>query len=98
MMAGLLMIDLLACGVGALMAGWLLTDRALSRVGRVCCGLIAVGECVNTIGLYGMVASLDGFFYGDVWPSEVLVDIGVAALLARWALRLHNAPRSSACP
>ncbi|KJV36084.1 hypothetical protein [Luteibacter yeojuensis] len=98
MSGGLLVVDLAACGLVTLTAGWLVTDRQLSRAARVCCAAIVAGACVNTIGIYGMLAALDGFFYGDVWPSEVLVDVGVASLLLRWAVRLHRAPRESTCP
>jgi hypothetical protein len=98
MSGGLLFVDLAACALATLAAAWLVTDRHLSRMARVCCAGIVAGACVNTIGIYGMLAAVDGFFYGDVWPSEVLVDIGVAFLLLRWAIRLHHAPRESACP
>lgn len=98
MTAGLLGIDLLACTTVMFTAGWLLTDRLLSRIARVACALVAAGACVNAIGIYGMLTSVDGFFYGDVWPSEVLVDIGLAALMVRWAMRLHLAASEPACP
>ncbi|QWT19091.1 hypothetical protein KPL74_15220 [Bacillus sp. NP157] len=90
MIFSLLSIDLVATSVATAMAGWLLTDRLLSRPARLCCAAIGAGACVNSIGIYGMLANVDGFFYGDVWPSEVLVDVGVAALLVRWAYRLHH--------
>ena len=98
MSGGLLAVDLLACCTVMIVSGWLVTDRLLSRTARVACALVAGGGCVNTIGIYGMLGNVDGFFYGDVWPSEVVVDIGVAALLVRWAVKLHAAQREPACP
>jgi hypothetical protein len=97
MMAALLAVDLLACATNMVVCGWLLTDRGLSRFPRVGCALLVAGSCVNVIGIYGMLASVDGFFYGDVWPSEVLVDVGVAALMLRWAWRRHAAAAEPAC-
>jgi hypothetical protein len=97
-MAALLAVDLIACCTVTLMSGWLITDQRLSRFARVACALVVAGACVNTVGIYGMLVNVDGFFYGDVWPSEVLVDIGVATLLVRWVVRLHASPREPAAP
>jgi hypothetical protein len=97
-MAVLLAVDFVACLTVMLMSGWLITEQRLSRFARVACALLVAGACVNTIGIYGMLANVDGFFYGDVWPSEVLVDIGIATLMVRWALRLHLAPCEPSCP
>jgi len=98
MTVSLLSIDLMACVTVMLMAGWLLTERRLSRFARVACALVAAGACVNSIGIYGMLANVDGFFYGDVWPSEVLVDIGLAVLMVSWAVRLHMGASEPAYP
>lgn len=98
MSATLLVVDLAACAAVTVASGWLVTERLLSRLARVACALLAAGACVNTIGIYGMLANVDGFFYGDVWPSEVLVDIGLALLMGRWATRLHMAAAEPACP
>jgi hypothetical protein len=98
MTMGLLGVDFIASATVTLTAGWLLTERLLSRFARVACALLAAGACVNSIGIYGMLTNFDGFVYGDVWPSEVLVDIGLAVLLVRWAMRLHLAASEPACP
>jgi hypothetical protein len=98
MTVSLLGVDFIACATVMLAAGWLLTERRLSRVARVACAIVAAGSCVNAIGIYGMLANVDGFFYGDVWPSEVLVDIGLAALMVRWSVRLHLEANEPAYP
>lgn len=97
MMSALLGLDFLACFTVTITAGWLLTDRMLSRLARIACAFVAAGACVNSIGICGLLANVDGF-RGDVWPSELLVDIGVAALLVRWARRLHRAAEEPVCP
>ena len=98
MMTAMLAVDLLACITLMVAAGWLLTDTAMSRSARMACALVAAGACVDAIGMYNMLAELDGHAYGDVWPSETLVDVGFAALMVRWAFRLNLQPGEQACP
>ncbi|MGA7438510.1 MAG: hypothetical protein WBW32_10350 [Luteibacter sp.] len=98
MTMGLLGVDLVACVTVTIASGWLVTESRMSRVARVACAFLAAGACVNTVGIYGMLTNVDGFFYGDVWPSEVMVDIGLATLMLRWAVRLHLASHEPVCP
>jgi hypothetical protein len=91
-------LDFVACVALMATAAWLLTDRNLSRTARTACALIASGACVDAIGMYGMLLDLDGPAYGDVWPSEALVDLGFAVLMIRWTWRLRLAAAEPVCP
>ncbi|HEV2681337.1 MAG TPA: hypothetical protein VGV14_12610 [Rhodanobacter sp.] len=81
-----------ACGL------WILTERRMSRVVRIFCALIATGGSVNALGMIAALCNLGNFVYGDIWPGEVIVNIGTSALMMRWTWRTLNPQRHAACP
>jgi len=81
----ILMTINLACSLIMAICGlWVLTGRQMSRTVRVCCALIAAGGSVNAMGMLAALFSVGKFVYGDIWPGEVIVNIGVSALMTRW--------------
>lgn len=72
----------LACSVVMMISAcWLLTDQSLRRINRTCHAFIAAGALAN---IFGIVADRIGFqdiSYGNVWPGEVVVNIGLAVML-----------------
>jgi lipoprotein signal peptidase len=73
--------DLVCSVVIMISACWLLTDLSLRRINRTCHACIAAGALAN---IFGIVADRIGFqdiSYGNVWPGEVVVNIGLAVML-----------------
>ncbi|APG05962.1 hypothetical protein BJI69_20015 [Luteibacter rhizovicinus DSM 16549] len=72
---------MMACGC------WLLTDRHLGRVLRVCHAFIAAGALVNVLGIVADRVGFHDISYGHVWPGEVMTNIGTAVLMSKWVWR-----------
>ena len=79
--------DLCCSVVMALCGGWLLTDRHLRRVLRVCHALITAGALTNVFGIVADRLGYEGISYGHVWPGELITNIGTAALMSAWVWR-----------
>lgn len=80
-----LMVVNLFCSVLMSICGfWLLTERSMSRAVRINCALVACGGSVNSMGMIAALGHYGGFVYGDIWPGEVIVNVGAAALMVRW--------------
>ena len=81
----ILMTINLACSLIMAVCGlWVLTERDMPRTVRICCALIASGGSVNALGMLAALFGVGKFVYGDIWPGEVIVNIGAAALMTRW--------------
>jgi hypothetical protein len=97
MIQGLDVVDMVCCIAMAGTGGWLMTDPSLSRAARVGCALIACAACVNFIGLATMTLQGDFKLRRGIWPSDVLLDMGVTWLIVRWAAVQHRRQRSRRC-
>jgi hypothetical protein len=94
-----LMIVNLACSLAMTTCGlWILTGQHMSRLVRIFCALIATGGSVNALGMIAALCNLGNFVYGDIWPGEVIVNIGTSALMMRWTWRTLNSQRHVASP
>lgn len=81
----------LACNFVMCLCGmWLLTERTMGRLVRIYCALIACGGAVNTAGMLAALTDFHNFSYGDIWPGEVIVDIGATAMMLRWTWRARQ--------
>lgn len=84
----------LACSSVMLVAGcWLLTDRTLRRVNRVSHAFIAAGALANILGIIADRVGFEDISYGKVWPGEVVVNIGLAVMMATWFWRSVSGSR-----
>jgi lipoprotein signal peptidase len=84
----------LACSAIMLVAGcWLLTDRTLRRVNRVSHAFIAAGALANVLGIVADRVGFQDISYGKVWPGEVVVNIGLAVMMATWCWRSVSGAR-----
>lgn len=78
----------LVCSLVMMASGcWLLTDRRLGRLFRVCHAFIAAGALVNVLGIVADRVGYKHISYGHVWPGEVIANLGTAVLLGAWAWR-----------
>lgn len=73
--------------VMALCGSWLLTDRHLNRLLRVCHALIAAGALTNVLGIVADRLGYDDVSYGHIWPGELICNIGIAVLMSCWVWR-----------
>ncbi|HMH66883.1 MAG TPA: hypothetical protein VK519_03080 [Pinirhizobacter sp.] len=73
--------------VMALCGSWLLTDRHLCRLLRVCHALIAAGALTNMLGIVADRLGYEGVSYGHVWPGELITNIGTSVLMSSWVWR-----------
>ena len=90
----ILMTTNLACSLIMAVCGlWVLTGRHMPRTVRVCCALIASGGSVNALGMLAALFSVGKFVYGDIWPGEVIVNIGTAALMTHWIWQTRKRQR-----
>lgn len=86
-----LMIINLCCSLAMTACGlWLLTERSMPRLVRVFCTLITSGGSVNVFGLVAALLDVGDFVYGNIWPGEVIVNIGTAALMLRWTVLVRR--------
>jgi hypothetical protein len=86
-----LMIMNLCCSIAMSLCGfWLLTERSLPQLVRLFCTLVATGGSVNVLGMCAALIHLGDFIYGDIWPGEVIVNIGAAALMLRWTVLVRR--------
>lgn len=82
----MLVIINLCCSVAMTVCGlWIVTGASQPRLERVYCALIASGSSVNVLGLVAALQDATDFLYVDIWPGEVIVNLGAAALMIRWA-------------
>jgi hypothetical protein len=82
----MLIIINLCCNVAMTVCGlWIVTGASQPRLERIYCALIASGSSVNALGLAAALCSATNFLYVDIWPGEVIVNLGAAALMIRWA-------------
>jgi hypothetical protein len=87
----ILMIVNLWCSVMMGICGlWILTERSMPRLVRISSALIATGGSVNVIGMLSALAHLGGYVPESIWPGEVIVNVGAAALMMRWTWRLRR--------
>jgi hypothetical protein len=87
----ILMIVNLWCSLVMAICGlWILTERSMPRLVRSCSGLIATGGSVNIIGMLSALAHVGGYAPETIWPGEVIVNVGAAALMMRWTWRLRQ--------
>jgi hypothetical protein len=86
----LMIVNLWCSLVMAICALWILTGQDMSRLVRIGCGLIVTGGSANIIGLLSALAHIGGYAPATIWPGEVIVNVGVAALMMRWTLRLRR--------
>lgn len=87
----ILMIVNLWCSLVMAICGlWILTDPSMSRLVRICSGLIATGGGSNLIGMISALAHAGGYAPETIWPGEVIVNVGSAALMMRWTWRLRQ--------
>lgn len=92
----ILMMTNLACSLIMAACGlWILTGRQMSREVRLCCALIASGGSVNAMGMLAASFHVGEFVYGDIWPGEVIVNIGAAALMTRWIWQTRQSKKPS---
>jgi hypothetical protein len=78
----------LSCSAVMMVCGcWLLTDRHLGRVLRVCHAFIAAGALVNVLGIVADRVGFHDISYGHVWPGELVVNVGVSVLMVSWVRR-----------
>jgi len=65
---------------------WQVTDAAQPRFERLVMTFLACGAVVNVVGVSEALAGTGTglFSHAFVWPSEVALNLGVAALLVRW--------------
>ncbi len=89
-----LMFTNLGCSLTMAICGlWILTGRSMPRLVRVFCALIATGGTVNVLGMLAALCNIGNFVYGDIWPGEVVVNIGASALMARWIWQTRQSQR-----
>ena|SRR6201991_1654153 len=75
----------LACSTVMMVCGcWLLTDRHLGRLLRLCHACIAAGALVNVLGIVADLVGFKDISYGHVWPGEVITNLGTATLMVNW--------------
>jgi hypothetical protein len=87
----ILMIVNLWCSLIMAICGlWILTERSMPRLVRTCSGLIATGGTVNIIGMLSALAHVGGYAPENIWPGEVIVNVGSSALMMRWTWRLRR--------
>lgn len=67
--------------------GWLLTDRHLTRLIRLCQACIAAGALANVMGIVADWIGFENISYGHVWPGEVIANLGTAVLMVSWVWR-----------
>lgn len=78
----------LICSLVMMVAGcWLLTDHTLRRLNRSCHAFIATGALANVLGILADRLGYQDINYGYVWPGEVVVNIGLAVMMASWMWR-----------
>lgn len=81
----------LVCNLAMGLCGmWLLTERSMGRLVRIYCALIACGGAVNAAGMLAALLDFHDLNYGDIWPGEVIVNIGAAAMMLRWTWRARQ--------
>jgi len=80
----LIVVNLCCSVVMALSGLWLLTETAMPRIVRIFCALIACGGSVNSLGMVADLFQVGGFAYGDIWPGEAIINVGLATMLGRW--------------
>lgn len=86
-----LMIINLCCSLTMTACGlWLVTERSMPQLVRIFCTLIASGGSVNVFGMGAALLNIGDFVYGNIWPGEVIVNIGAAALMLRWTLQVRR--------
>lgn len=91
----ILMMTNLVCSLVMTICGlWVLTGRQKSREIRLCCALIASGGSVNAMGMLAASFHVGQFVYGDIWPGEVIVNVGAAALMTRWIWQMRQSKKS----
>jgi hypothetical protein len=73
-----------ACGL------WILTERSMPRLVRICCALVAAGGTVNVIAMLLSVTGSGGYGAETIRPGEVFVNIGATVLMMRWTWRLRQ--------
>jgi len=71
----------------ALCGSWLLTDRHLRRLLRVCHALITAGALTNVLGIVADRLGYENVSYGHIWPGELITNIGTAVLMSAWVWR-----------
>jgi hypothetical protein len=86
----LVIINLCCSLIMAVCGFWLLTERSMPQSVRLFSTLIATGGSVNVLGMSAALFHLSGFVYGEIWPGEVIVNIGAAALMLRWTLLVRR--------
>jgi len=80
---------------------WQVTDAAQPRIERFFTTFLACGAIVNVVGVSEALAGTGTglFFHAFVWPSEVALNLGVAAMLVRWCYAARKGHRAtSRCP
>jgi hypothetical protein len=86
----------LSCSLVMVVCGcWLLTDRHIRRLLRLCHACIAAGGLVNVLGIVADQIGFEDISYGHVWPGEVMTNLGTALLMVNWVVvslrRRHEA-------
>ena len=79
--------DFCSSVVMTLCGSWLLTDRHLRRLLRVCHALIAAGALTNVLGIVADFLGYKGVSYGHIWPGEAITNVGTAVLMSTWVWR-----------
>jgi hypothetical protein len=69
---------------------WILTERSMPRLVRICSALIATGGTVNVISMVLFLIGIGGYAAESIRPGEVFVNIGATVLMARWTWRLRQ--------
>ncbi|NID16095.1 hypothetical protein [Luteibacter yeojuensis] len=81
----LVLVNLGACCLIAFSTLWLVTDQSKGRLVRFCLALIMCGAMVNVLALWTAFNRVHAS-HPVTWPTEAVLNLGEAMLLACWAL------------